>query len=1115
MRIASVFRWTILLLVGGLLSAAAAGFWFLHQWDNFVRAQLLQRFAVHAPQLTLQFDELELPGTSRLVIHDLQIQDRATGAVLLRVNRLQAGIDESLLVERQKLLIRSLDLDGVELHLTRRLNGTWNWQDYRFRSATEGPLIPPVVRVQNLATRVSLEHGSELAAQEFQVLAPRFEAVPSSRTVYQFLGAMSLPGAGLLTLEGGCDLAERSWSIAGAVSDVSADDKLLLAAEQTIPQFSDRIAELDAALAALIPADGVANDPESATGDGAVRLGRGRSSLRFTGRLDAGFRAERGADAAVPVVNFRLSLRDGTLSSPGFPLQLQGIRAGVSVDNSLVDVRLEHAGDGVASISGWYQTSLSNATTPATAGVRVENFPVGMQWRPFFPQKAQRFLDQFHPQGTVDGVIEVKQQPAGRWLLTDCDMSTKNGQLQFHRFAYRVEDIDGRLRIRKPESEPVGPEEVYLDLEGSGLMGGTVVAAGGWMRNPGELVELEIQLDSDPVPIDGRFRDALDEKARRVLDALDISGQATAELRCRREPGLDQPTRMLLTAKLQDTRIRLRTFQWQVEQISGELRFDSLDGDWEFIGLRGRHGEAQLEAAGKFRAQPAPGDLQLTIRVQNGSLDTDLFNALNESGRAVWRVINPEGRVNLTTDVSWTAAPGSAAKVRLQDVEVYDAVIYPRPFPYRMRINSARLSFAPNDPRFAGRQHCEIHDLRASHEGAPITAGGWADVNADGEWQVHLNRVNANQLRPDDQLRAALPTGWRQTLSRLGQQGRVSLVDSEVDFRGRVDNSVAPTAAWRLDFRLDDCAVAAGLDLTEVNGRVRARGTWDGAHLQTRGDMDLRQLKVLDMLVEKIEGPWTLTGNELVVGNRDVILGLSPEGDVATAQRLRAKAFGGELSLDGRIDMQAGSQFRFFGELRNADLETYAREYAPSQRNLNGKVGAWMFLEGEGEDAADVRGRGQIQITEAALYEIPVVLELISALSQLNFNVPNRSAFNQALASFQIVDEAFQMGPIDLAGEALSLRGYGRIGFAGDLELDFFSRPPGLKFGRNPITDILLQGATQWVNVQVRGTTSRPQTRVSNRPQLDEQLRRALDTFNARPGVPLPGLSIPLPPLLP
>ena len=94
-------------------------------------------------------------------------------------------------------------------------------------------------------------------------------------------------------------------------------------------------------------------------------------------------------------------------------------------------------------------------------------------------------------------------------------------------------------------------------------------------------------------------------------------------------------------------------------------------------------------------------------------------------------------------------------------------------------------------------------------------------------------------------------------------------------------------------------------------------------------------------------------------------------------------------------------------------------------------------------------------------------------------------------------------------GESISLRGRGRIGFEGDVVLDFFSRPnrgPGL---RNPISDILTTSATQWVTVQVRGTINRPQTTVSNRPQINEQLRQFLAGFEPRPGAPAPALVIP------
>ncbi len=44
--------------------------------------------------------------------------------------------------------------------------------------------------------------------------------------------------------------------------------------------------------------------------------------------------------------------------------------------------------------------------------------------------------------------------------------------------------------------------------------------------------------------------------------------------------------------------------------------------------------------------------------------------------------------------------------------------------------------------------------------------------------------------------------------------------------------------------------------------------------------------------------------------------------------------------------------------------------------------------------------------------------------------------------SFKIRDEAFEFEPIDLVGDSLALRGRGRVGFGGDVYLDFYSRPP-------------------------------------------------------------------------
>lgn len=370
---------------------------------------------------------------------------------------------------------------------------------------------------------------------------------------------------------------------------------------------------------------------------------------------------------------------------------------------------------------------------------------------------------------------------------------------------------------------------------------------------------------------------------------------------------------------------------------------------------------------------------------------------------------------------------------------------------------------------------------------------------------MHLNNLNAIDLKPDDEFRAALPDNWRDTLSRLQQVGRVSVESSELEFRGVTNGSAPTTAAWSLNMRLQQCAVAAGLELTNVSGMVVANGTWDGAHLQNTGHIRLDQAEVLDMTLTDIDGPYTMSEDELVLGCREIIQRQLQPAEVALDRRIMAKAYRGVLEMDGMIDLKKGSQYEFFGELKNSLLQNYAAVHMPDQPNMKGVVNAWLLVHGDGDSAANLTGSGQMLISPAALYEIPVVLEMLSALSSLQFAVPNREAFNHALMSFRIRDEAFQFEPIDLVGDSLALRGRGQVGFGGDVSLDFFSRPP---VTNNPLKNLVVSSTTSLVTVQVRGTTSKPQTTRGSR-KIDDSIRDFFGAFEPRPGAPVPTLNIP------
>ena len=131
---------------------------------------------------------------------------------------------------------------------------------------------------------------------------------------------------------------------------------------------------------------------------------------------------------------------------------------------------------------------------------------------------------------------------------------------------------------------------------------------------------------------------------------------------------------------------------------------------------------------------------------------------------------------------------------------------------------------------------------------------------------------------------------------------------------------------------------------------------------------------------------------------------------------------------------------------------------------------------------------------------------MLSALSELNFMIRDRAAFNYARLNFDVTDERFHFNQIDLIGESLALRGRGSAGFSGDLDLDFYSRPPRPSRPSIPFLNLLTSGATQWLRVQVWGTTKEPHTKILPTGQLDKSLQQFLNAFNPQtPG----GLSLP------
>jgi hypothetical protein len=1122
MKIVPVLKWMFRLTLLSAIVVGGAALYFWNQSDHLVQDAIQKRFDEAAPDLKLYMGAVRLDGAHGATLTDVEIRDRKSGKPIFRSASVSVDIDANRLLEQQQVLVDAVRLDTVDVLLVREEDGRWNWQQYEFHAPQDSPTQLPQISVKDVRLQLTLKHGGGIPEARIPLTIQAIQAVPASRDKYDFDGGINLPGVGLLNLAGAWDLGKRNWNLSGRMRGVQADNSLMGLAQATNPEIQNHLTQVDSMLGRVLPQSSTGPAAPPRASGAALLIGNdGRTAPQFVGVLDVDFSVGSSAELAVPEFKLKVDVRDGRLVSPVFPVVLTDVQATFFKDNQNLEFRLTQARSSEAFLSGWLQMQQGDGAPPGRARIDVKSFPVNMKLQPLMPAKVQRLFDHFLPDGIVSGGCDLRQQPGENWRAENLEATIDSGTVTYHKFRYPAEGLTGTLKQRPFVSSPVHgsnlaneyepaltERDVMLDVTIAGRLGTRSFSSSGWWKNPGLEAETLFEMSVTEFPLDSRFRNALEEKQQAVIDSLNLVGKANADFVFYRPPGADQPTYSYIDAHVFDAGMRFEKFPYDIRNLSGHVIFDGKSKRWQFADLQGQHEDGRVYATGSFQGLPAPGVLDLTITAKNAALDADVYNALNKPQRDLWNMIDPDGFCDLTAQVHWTATPGQPAIVKFPanaPVRIFNTRIKPKPFPLEMFVKEATLSFDPNDAKFAGVQHCEIHSFQAFHNENSIRATGWAEAKPDGEWQVHLNDVAAVNLAPDDQLRAALPTSWRQTLNRLYQQGSVSIDNSEMDFRGVMTGNYNPTARWDLNMRFRDCAVNAGLDVTGIYGTVTAQGTWDGFHLHNTGAINLDTAEVLEMPFTHVQGPYSVNDVELVLGARNVFFD-SDLAQIDRRQRIKAQAYGGEVVLDALVDLRKDGKYQFFTKLKDALLESYAADHIPDQKALKGVIKAWMRLEGTGDAAADVTGGGQLLISPAALYELPVMVHLMGALSQLKFNVQDRTAFDYAKVDFTVGQEAFNFKRIDLVGKSISLLGRGNVGFGGDVHLDFFSRPPRPTAASLPIINRLW---TQWTMVEVRGTTSRPQTTPKPLGQLDQGMQQFLKAFNPSPGGPTPMLVVP------
>jgi hypothetical protein len=1094
MVVRKTLQWiaTLLLLAG--VGGGGYSYWFFTHSDEQLRAKIYEFVAKKLPNARLEIGRAWFWG-HKVHLQNVMLSAKGLDQPLARCAEIIVTLDGEQLSDELRIDVRAVHVVRPDVRIVRDSSGHWNWE--KILPLPEPDEMCPEVAFDDLQIGLQLTHASAATAS-FHIQQGGVRLVPSARKVFQVEADFRLPSLGDFHLDGGFDLEKRTWRLSGGTAAGTNIGDIVDSAVHAFPEVSERMAAFDKTLNSSVRT--ASNDAASAPQTEPAPLAEG-AGPHVSGRAKIQFELRRDSNHEPLVYKVLADLAQGEIDHPLLPFGLQAVAGKIFADNSRLILRDLEAQNGTTRLGLNGEIRLPVPAAGNRVDVKVTDLALDSRLRSRLPASLQRLYDTVQPEGQIDAAGSLVCGADGGWEPTGWALAAKHCSLMHEKFPYPITDIVGTA-TQKGNS---------LVIALNGKAGSRPVTLGGVVVHPGPEAKSDFEFDVKSLPINDVALTAAKAQPplHHTLTSLKLHGLADVHCHFHRPAGPGEKTVWWMDARLADGSLEYQYFPYRIADFSGHFGFDSRLGTWLFEDLRGRHGPAQLRGVGSFvKNGPADrGTLKLDIIGDDVAIERDFELAFPAPTQKLWDLVYPTGKLNTHVLLTWH--PGSKPEIDVPVAVVTDGSMEIRSFPYPVDHVAAQFAYG-RDPN-SDKDRILILGFQARHDETKIRLDERQPSfilcpPADdpiGEWRIHLQRLLVNGLNTDQTLRRALPLVVRNTVNTLNPRGNVSL-DGMLELRGTRRPTDPVTAAWNFETIVSGATIAAGVELANVHGKVRSWGLWDGLNVQTQGSVDLNSMYVFTHQFTRVQGPFALRNQDLVVGSAKAFQPLAPGAQadpIPESQRMTARFVGGTVLLDALAHLDADrTRYRVKGVMRDASLGEYAHLYIPNQASLRGLMNGWVDLSSNSPNPKDVTGRGQLVIHPAALYELPLFVQIFKAFSLAQ---PDNTAFNYALANFDIAQRKFNFRQIDLIGDAISLRGQGDARFDGTLDLNFYSRPAGA-WQRSNFKELANLFGQGWIGVRVKGTVQQPQAKTTGAPQMNDAFRRFLEAFNQTPmGVPM------------
>ncbi|MDA1017562.1 MAG: hypothetical protein O3A00_24275 [Planctomycetota bacterium] len=1140
MAIRKTLKWfvVILLVIGG--SVGGYLYWLYSHSDEILRGRILEHAREQFPDAEISIERARFDWNRRIHVYNVVMQLKGEDSPIVRLPEVVVVTDRDALKNDQQLIIQKVEVHEPHLKLAQDANGLWNWQRLLDQRKPSGDASVPECFIDKAhvsvkmnrsgrpTTNVVLEHG-------------QLTLIPSGKRRVLVDGKCSVDTAGRLAVKGEWDMDAHSWTLTGQIRDVEINRELMQTLTNASHKVEDMLVQADdrlLAFANLQPAVGVggfvgpsAPDSPANRSNVIVTVDRSSNSVPVTrasgsaapsidasltsensqskpaespsrighsaapdetaaskvpdfglsGEFDLSFRLAK-ANANAPVdYKAMLAVRHLHAVHDALPFALNEMSGKIYMDNQQLIVREVHGKHGVSLVDLSGRVARAADGNPDQFDISLTQINLDDRVKERLPPSLRSLLDKFNPRGHLD-VEGTMVRQGDRWLPQNFKVSFSDGRVTYSKFRYPLRSMKGSITQQGASHD--------LSIDCDALAGQWPVRIDGFITNAGPTAEINMQMHAPQFGVDETLLAACTPNGRKTLEALHVQGLARLKYDIHKPAGLNQAFQTLLTVDLNRCSMQPDVFPFRFAEMTGRITFDPHRRTWKFADIKARNGEGFFEANGALVPQYDPLSRQLKpaleaeVFAHRASLD-QLKTAVPEALSHAWSELNPSGHLTALTKLRWMT--GYPTSLTVQAAELFDGTIRLKSFPYPLEKVNAKFTYANGI--------VNIKSFDGKHDDTQVRGKGTIQMWPNGQWQVVMKDVYADDLVPDRLFRRALTPAIRHGLDTIDPQGPLSLEMKEIVLTGHANPQVPTTVSWDYKVILYGAGIQAGLDLKSIHGFVTAKGNWNGSRVENHGEINFDALKLLGYQLTNVRGPYRVIDNHLVIGADSIPSGKPLRPD---ERRVTAKAIDGTMTFDAICILESEPKYRIVSTIQDASLEEYARLYLPGESLLRGKIRGWIDLTGTGASPQDLSGRGRLEIKPAQIYELPVIGQVLKVLS---FTTPDKTAFDHVLVDFNVERQTFWFNTIDLVGNAISLRGKGWARFDKKLHLDFYSM-----LSRNgravPFFGALVGEATKgWVGVEVRGTVNASRADVKAIPQLDDALKRFLGAFSPGGGL--------------